>query len=273
MKHFALIGFPLGHSMSPFIHKQLMHIAGIDGDYRLIEMKSEEIAEKLPLLKQLDGFNVTIPHKTKIIDFLSSTDENASLFGAVNTVTASTMTGSNTDCDGFLRALKGAGIEICGDTLVLGAGGVSRMIAFECAKRSRVTLAVRNSSVEKAEKIKLEIKEKLGKEINVCDISEIKGEYHLLVNGTPVGMYPNTQYCPVDDSVIANTQCVFDTIYNPEKTLLVKKAEEMGKKASNGMTMLVAQAARAQEIWNSLPPFDDECIKQIASLATKEMNK
>ena len=106
MKTFALIGYPLGHSMSPVIHRELMKTAKIEGSYELIEIAPENLADKFEELKKFDGFNVTIPHKINIIPFLDKVNERAELFGAVNTVKAGEeTTGYNTDCFGFLRAL------------------------------------------------------------------------------------------------------------------------------------------------------------------------
>lgn len=129
MKTFALIGYPLGHSMSPVIHKELMKTAGIDGSYELIEIAPENLADKFEELKKFDGFNVTIPHKISIIPFLDKVNERAELFGAVNTVkVGKEITGYNTDCFGFLRALEMADIKLGGSTLVCGAGGVAECL-------------------------------------------------------------------------------------------------------------------------------------------------
>ena len=160
-KQFGLIGCPLGHSMSAVIHKELFKISKTDANYMLIEVPTEELKETFDSrLKNLCGFNVTIPHKINIIPFLDRLSPKASLFGSVNTVDVreDKIIGYNTDCSGFLRALEMAGIELKGKVLLCGAGGVSRMIAFESVLADcYLTFAVRHSSVQSANTIKEEI--------------------------------------------------------------------------------------------------------------------
>lgn len=267
MKRFALIGYPLGHSMSPFIHKRLMEVAGIDGTYDLIPIPKEKLSNDFDRLLSLDGFNVTIPNKVEIINFIDSLNDRAMLYGAVNTVKVDEKKGYNTDCFGFVNALKMANMSITGRVLLCGAGGVARTIAFECAreKDADVTIACRESSMTKANKLKEEIKNKLGKNVQTCLIDEISGEFDLLVNCTPVGMFPKVDGMVVSPTVVEHCKAVFDTIYNPEETLLIKTAKSLGIPAVDGMGMLVWQAAVAQEIWNNLPPFTEECIKKIVA--------
>ena len=124
-KHFGLIGFPLGHTMSPFIQEKLFEISGVNADYTLFSFAKEEFPNYIADLKKLDGFNITIPHKQNIIEYLSSLDENAKNFGAVNTVKASSngLEGFNTDAFGFLSALSFGGLSLKGDVLLYGYGG------------------------------------------------------------------------------------------------------------------------------------------------------
>ena len=266
-KQFALIGCPLGHSISPQIHAELMKKAGVDGDYTLCEIKPEEL-EGADYLADLDGYNVTIPHKTNIIPALSKLDKKAALYGAVNTVKNENgvSTGYNTDCEGFLRSLDGAGIKLGGRVLVLGCGGVSRMFAFESVLHGAdVTIAAR--SVEKAIELKREIKEKTKKDVRIITLSTAGGKYDLIINGTPVGMHPNVDESPLPKEVIQQAGAVFDAVYNPRETLLLKYAREAGVKALNGLAMLVWQAAVAEEIWNDIVTDNsvvDGIISQLA---------
>lgn len=251
-KEFALIGYPLGHSKSPEIHTALLKAANIDGDYTCRELKPESL-QSTKWLSELDGYNVTIPHKTNIIPMLDELSEKASLFGAVNTVKNENgkSVGYNTDCTGFLRALETADIKLGGRVLVLGSGGVSRMFAFESVLAgAELTIAARNAA--SALDIKREIKEKTGHDCRIITLSTVGEGYDLIINGTPVGMYPNTEECPVSKAAVQSAKAVFDAIYNPKKTLLLKYAEEAGIPALNGMSMLVWQAAAAEEIWNGI---------------------
>ncbi len=274
MKTFALIGYPLGHSMSPVIHRELMKTAKIEGSYELIEIAPENLADKFEELKKFDGFNVTIPHKINIIPFLDKVNERAELFGAVNTVKAGEeTTGYNTDCFGFLRALEMADIKLKGSTLVCGAGGVARMFAFECALADcDLTIAVRDDDLSAGNKIKDEIKSKLGKSADVIRLSEVSDGYDLIINGTPLGMHPNVNTCVLPEEIIAKSKAVFDAVYNPEETLFIKYAKKAGLKYSNGLPMLVWQAAVAEEIWFDAD-FTFEDIERVIEITKKEMKK
>ena len=252
-KNFALIGFPLGHSLSPQLHQKLMQAAGVNGSYRLLETPPEALSAFCQTQQTLDGYNVTIPHKTAIIPFLDAMSDKAALFGAVNTVCREHggYKGYNTDCEGFLRALDGAGITLGGRVLVLGSGGVSRMFAFESALAgAEVSIAARNP--ESAGKLQGEIREKLATDCAVMPLDGVKGDWDLIINGTPVGMFPKTDASPLRREAVQCTGAVFDAIYNPRQTLLLRDAAAAGIPAVNGLAMLVWQAAVAQEIWNGV---------------------
>lgn len=274
MDSFSLIGYPLGHSLSPVIHRELFKIKNIDAKYDLKEIEPEKLDENFRNLKNLCGFNVTIPHKTKIIPNLDKLDPKAELFGAVNTVKCTDiLTGYNTDCEGFLRSLEMANIKLEGNILICGAGGVSRMFAFESVLNNcNVTIAVREKSLDSANKIKNEIKEKLNKDIKVTTFNDIKDGFDLIINGTPVGMYPNTNACVIDKEIVEKSKAVFDAIYNPEETLLIKYAKDAGIKHLNGLPMLVWQAAVAEEIWLDVK-FTLDDIEKVIEIAKKELKK
>lgn len=254
-KNFALIGYPLGHSLSPLIHTQLFKTAEIEGEYSLIEIVPERLQNSVDDLKKLSGFNVTIPHKTNIIPFLDELSEKAKLFGAVNTVDIKDgrLIGHNTDCTGFLRALSGAKIELSGRVLICGCGGVSRMFAFESALAGcDITFAIRQESMAKCERLCLELEEKLSSKSRIVTLDNAGEGYDLIINGTPVGMFPNAGVSPLNEKTVASSKAVFDSIYNPEETLLLSYAREADLKYQNGLSMLVWQAAAAQEIWNNV---------------------
>lgn len=275
MKNFGLIGYPLGHSMSPVIHKELFKINGIDADYNLKEISPDALSQGIGELKKLDGFNVTIPHKTGIIPFLDKLSDRSELFGAVNTVAVKDgiLTGYNTDCFGFLRALDMAGIKLGGNVLLCGSGGVSRMFAFEAVLAdSNLTIAVRDEDVDAANQIKKEIAQRLNKDIAVTTLDNVNGEYDVLINGTPVGMYPNVDACVLPKDKISKCKAVFDAVYNPLETRLIKYAKECGAKYSNGLPMLVLQAAVAQEIWFDVK-FTMEQISSVIDITERELGK
>ena len=275
-KKYGLIGYPLGHSMSALIHKELFKISSIKAEYQLIEVKSQELEYEFKnKLKKLNGFNITIPHKINIIPFLDELSKKAKLFGSVNTVAVQEekTIGYNTDCEGFLRALEYANIQLGGKVLVCGSGGVSRMFAFESVLGGAdLTIAVRESSLQAANKVKEEIRKKLSKDCKVTLLTQAKGNYDLIINGTPVGMYPNVNECPLDERVIKSSKAVFDAVYNPVNTKFICYANEGGLKYSNGLSMLVWQAAIAEEIWNDVK-FSKEDIEKVMEITRRELEK
>lgn len=276
MKHFALIGYPLGHSLSPLIHRELFNTANLEADYTLKEIAPENLARELEALKGLQGFNVTIPHKVNIIPLLDELDERAALFGAVNTAKVyenGKTRGYNTDCSGFLNALKDADIPLAGRVLLCGSGGVARMFAFEAVLAGcDLTIAVRDSGVRSAEKIVHEIEQKLCKTARVVRLGEADGSYDLIINATPVGMFPHTDGCIIGRDIIKRAAAVFDAVYNPSETLFIKYARDAGIKYLNGLPMLVWQAAVAEEIWNGVS-FTGDDIAPVLELTEKELEK
>jgi shikimate dehydrogenase len=147
------------------------------------------------------------------------------------------------------------------------------MIAFESIiAESDLTIAVRESDIPFAQTIKQEIKDKLGKDCKVILLSEAQGGYDLVINGTPVGMHPNVDACPVDEKVITSSKAVFDVIYNPIETKFIKYAKSAGIKYSSGLSMLVWQAAVAQEIWNNVK-FSKDDIQKVIKITEEELAK
>ena len=254
-------GNPLDFSLSPFFQEHCSILAGSRILYKIFRGSAFEFSELLKSERCI-GANITIPHKIEIIPYLDKLSKKAKLFGAVNTVEnkKDKLIGHNTDCEGFLRALKGAEIDLKGRVLVLGSGGVSRMFAFESALAGAdVTIGARN--VDKALQLKKEIKEKTKKDCRIITLSTA-GEYDLIINGTPVGMYPNADASPVPKEVVQRAGAVFDAVYNPVETRFISFAKEAGIKYCNGLSMLVWQAAVAEEIWNGVK-FDEQDVEQI----------
>lgn len=277
-RKFAVIGHPIGHTMSPFIHSRLFELAGEKGEYTVFDVAPDELPVKIKELDALAGYNITIPNKQEIIPFLDRLDKKAELYGSVNTVrNGETREGFTTDPDGFLKALAAAGIPFEGNIVIVGCGGVARTFVYEAALAGcDITIAVRPDDVSIRDALAGDVCQKIGgAKVRTCLISEIeeKNLYpDLLVNATPVGMYPKTDVMPVSEKVIARSRNVFDAIYNPLETKLVKTARSFGGKAAGGMAMLVWQAVVAHEIWDgSVYSVDD--INQLVEDSAKEMNK
>ena len=253
MNRYALIGYPLGHSLSPQIHERLFRLEGIDAAYSLLAFPPEEFEAQLPHLRGLCAFNITIPYKRTILPHLDQLDDSAALYGAVNSVLCENgrMYGSNTDCGGFLRTMERHGIALDTTVCVLGAGGVGRMFAIECARQgAQVDLAVRASGREKALEVAAEVSERFGARIGIRRMDSLDGRYGLLINATPVGMFPNIAASPATQEFVSGCGAVFDCIYNPSETLLLSYARQAGIQAVGGMDMLVWQAAIAHERWH-----------------------
>lgn len=257
MPRFCLIGHPLGHSISPQIQKRLFEFSGVPGSYALKDVEPELLkAALLPGaedgLRSYDGFNITIPHKQAVIPLLDCVSPRAAKYGAVNTVKCENgkLTGYNTDAEGFLRALSGAGITLGGKVLLCGAGGVSHMLACEAIEHG-CDLTVAARSAEKVKAFTAALKEKYpDAKVKPALLKEAGLGWDLIINGTPSGMYPAfISESPVPAETAQSAAAVFDAVYNPRDTVLLKTAKQAGAKTLDGLSMLVWQAAAAQEIW------------------------
>ncbi len=276
-KHYAVIGHPIGHTMSPFIHKRLFDLAGIDAEYTKLDIAPENLGEEYErTLKQLDGYNITIPHKQNIIPLIDSLDDKANMYGSVNTVmnTDGKAKGYTTDPDGFMKAIEAAGIALDGRIMILGCGGVARTMAYEIALRHKpFEFAVRREDVGKAGLLCLDITRKLPEtEVSFGLIDQIIGSVDVLINATPVGMYPNSDAQPIHNCAIGRCGAVFDAIYNPLETALVKRARANGAKAEGGMSMLVWQAVVAHQIWDG-SVYDQKDIDRLVLDCAEEMKR
>lgn len=242
MKKLGLIGEKLGHSYSKIIHDRFFELTEKDGySYDLIEIPKGELSrEMVRISKEYDGINVTIPYKLDVMEFLSYISPEAEKIGAVNTIkfTPQGAMGYNSDYFGFKSTLENAEIEICGkDVVILGTGGASKAALAVCVDMgaSSVTFVTSGSKTVAGFR-------------TITYADEIKGD--VLINCTPVGMYPKTGVSPVEN-LDPGFCAVVDMIYNPTVTELMKKGEKIGAKTVNGLNMLVAQAMYSEGIWNN----------------------
>ena len=242
-KQYGLIGEKLGHSFSPAIHGKLA-----DYEYRLFELKPEELEDFL-LHGDFDGLNVTIPYKKAVIPYCKDLTPQARVIGSVNTIirqTDGSLLGHNTDYDGFRYQLRRAGAQAAGKkALVLGSGGASltvRAVLRDLGAVEIVTIS------------------RTGPD-NYRNLDRHR-DAHIIVNTTPVGMYPHTGLSPVDLSMFPHCEGVYDLIYNPTKTQLLLDAERRNIRNSNGLGMLVAQAKAAAERFLD-SPIPDHRVEEI----------
>ena len=277
---YALIGHPLGHSLSPFIQARLFSLSGQDVSYTLEDLPPEELETALPaLFGRVKGLNVTIPHKQAVIPYLSALKGRAELYRSVNTIalTAEGPVGYNTDAGGFLAALRDAGIPLGGRVALLGCGGVGRTFACEAALAgARIVCAVREEDLPAGEALGVYVRDLVpGAAFQRIPLSGLPAAaeregFDLLINATPVGMYPRIGVSPVDDAVLRHTAAVFDAVYNPGETALLRMAAACGAKTAGGMPMLVWQAVEAHACWYGAS-FENGDIRRLITDAGEEM--
>ena len=271
----CVIGHPIGHSLSPFLHQRLFALQGRTAEYGLRDIAPEALPEQLPhLLREQDGLNVTIPHKQAVIPYLTRLSGRAQRYRSVNTiaVTPDGAVGYNTDADGFLSALRDGGVPLKGRVVLLGCGGVGRTFACEAALAGCTLVnAVREQDLPFAEELRAFVTSLVPQaEYTIVRMDEVDGDVDLLINATPVGMYPHTDALPVPEAVLSRTAAVFDAVYNPRVTRLLERAAACGAKTVGGMPMLVWQAVAAHAIWYDAI-FSDETVRGVIEEALAYM--
>lgn len=253
MKSFGLLGEKLGHSLSPQIHNLIFQELKLEGKYDLLEVPKSRLSTLISVLPQnYGGVNVTIPYKVEVMEYLSSLSKEAEDIGAVNTICfkAGEAIGYNTDYLGFNKLLEHNGIAIKNKKVaVMGTGGAARaVLQYAADKKAKEILIVSRKPDEAAWHL-----EKFAKMPNTrfLDYDNLKedGLGDVLINATPVGMYPKDGVSPAGPSIVGNYKAVVDLIYNPKETVLMHYAKEAGRLTCNGFYMLIAQAVAAEEIW------------------------
>jgi shikimate dehydrogenase len=237
MKHFALIGYPLGHSLSASYFGEKFAREGIDAEYSLLPIERAE--EVLPHCTELAGFNVTIPHKQAIMPYLAAISDEARAIGAVNCVkvTSEGLVGYNTDIEGIRKSLEGIKLEGT-KAIVLGTGGASKAVQY-VLREGGAEIAVVSRSKGSADLIYEDL------------TAEFIAECDIIVNTTPLGMFPNVDNAPqIPYSAISAKHTLFDCVYNPRQTKFLALGAERGARTIDGLTMFYAQAEAAWNIWN-----------------------
>jgi shikimate dehydrogenase len=253
----ALIGDPVEHTMSPAMHNAAFQKLGLDYAYVPFNVKPDQLSQAVAGFRALNvvGFNVTIPHKVAIISLLDNLDPLAEAIGAVNTVVndKGKLRGYNTDAEGFFRVLKEHGFNSKNKkVVVLGAGGASRAISYTLAKEgANLSILNRRQELSWAEDIAWSIREDFEKEVKVLEMGNLAEVLpaDLLVNATSVGMSPAANVSPAPAKLLSKVPLVFDIVYNPIKTRLLKDAVAAGCKTISGVDMLAWQGALAFEKW------------------------
>ncbi len=281
MVRLGLTGYPLSHSLSPRLHAAALAALGLKGEYRLYPVAPEDpdglrrLTERLRR-GELHGLNVTIPHKQTVIPLLDELSPAARSIGAVNTICLrdGRLVGENTDAPGFWTDVnrlfssskappsveRGEGLE--GSALVLGAGGAARAVVYALLTHGwRVALAVRRADLDQAAALIRSMEAFAGSGSPAPILLEAEalaphlGGVGLIVNATPLGMFPEVDACPWPDGLpFPPAARLYDLVYNPRETLLIRRARRAGLPAATGLGMLVEQAAHSFEIWTGQVP-------------------
>ena len=258
----GLIGDPVEHSLSPRLHSFLLARAGLNYCYLAFRVPEASLGEALSGMRALGirGVNVTIPHKEAVIPFLDELSPAAEAIGAVNVIVneAGRLRGHNTDWEGFLKALDSRGVGLCGrKAVVVGAGGAAAAVVYALVS-SGAEVAVVNRTPSRARALARRFSS-LGSVTHggLHDLAAFLREAELLVNATPVGMTPHAEESPVPADLLREGLVVYDLVYNPPETKLLRDAGERGCLAIGGLEMLVYQGIRALELWTG-HRFGDE---------------
>lgn len=278
---FALIGYPLGHSLSKVIHEAGFKSLGIEATYDILETPPDSLVDRIKWLKTngYKGFNVTIPLKLPITLFVNEVDNYADLARAVNTVSIQAdkfLKAYNTDVIGFKRAIPSDINLKSARVAILGTGGAAHAACIALTECGVKEIAFFTRNIPNSIDLMNYVRRKFPSvEFNVYQIENIRdlGEYSMLVNTTPIGMLGKAgDMMPVEMKALQTLNknaVVYDVIYNPKKTVLIKSAEKLGLRTITGLDMLIYQAAAAQEIWFGgmyKPDFKDMKIAALEAL-------
>lgn len=256
MRKYALIGEHLSHTLSPTIYNELFSKFKVDAEYEIIEISKNDFDEKIDReIQLLNGFNVTIPYKETIIPHLKEISSDAKEIGAVNTVDTS-LEGFNTDWQAFYESLKG--VDLFGNSaLVIGAGGASKAVCF-ALKKMNMKLYVKDRNPKRA----FELQKLFAANSEEPDFKSVS----IVINATPLGMYPDVETLPDVDIGKLDKKCViYDLVYNPRMTKFLKRASDLGFRTIDGYNMLVRQASLNLKLW-SMEELSDYLIKSIIQI-------
>jgi shikimate dehydrogenase len=254
----GVIGEPIEHSLSPIMHNAAFQAVNLDYAFLAFRVKPAEVENAVNGMRALNirGLNVTMPHKTAIINHLDRVDLSAQIVNSVNTVLnkENLLFGFNTDGVGAVKALKENGVELKGrKVLLLGAGGAARAIAYAMAKEAD-ELAVLNRTVKQAQALARLLEKSFNKKIasgslSPSDVESNIRDSDILINATSVGMKPKPDDSPVAPKMLRRNMAVMDIVYNPLETRLAKDAKAVGAEVVSGVEMLIYQGAASFEIW------------------------
>ncbi len=267
IKYVYLIGDPVEHSISPQMHNAAYKELGINYEYKLMKTAAADLKNTAERMRapEIAGFNVTVPHKEKIMEYLDYIDDSALIIGAVNTVKNENgkLKGYNTDSIGFIESLtRDAGFDPKGKrTLLIGAGGGAKAVAVALCKEEVSEIAIKDIDTEKASAMAESLQKHFNNRIFTLSDEHAAKQFLIncdcIINATPIGMYPKIDASPLKkDAPLREGQIIYDLVYNPAQTKLAKMAAEKGAKAYTGLGMLVRQGAAGFELFTEqIPPI------------------
>ncbi|GGF07419.1 shikimate dehydrogenase (NADP(+)) [Halobacillus andaensis] len=269
MLRLGLIGYPIAHSLSPWIHTRLMKDQQMEGTYELFEIDPENFKTEIVELKakNLDGFNVTVPYKERIIEYLDDIDEAARFLGAVNTVKVKDgkWIGYNTDGIGYVTSIENRYPDTLKETskvLILGSGGAARGIYYSFLQRGVRRVDVANRTVAKADQMISELKGgDFSQPLSIEEAEHNIDNYDIVVQTSSVGMSPNDQQSIVSVSRNLRGALFSDIVYRPKMTVFLTQAQSMGADLHFGYEMLLHQAIYAFKIWTGTNPETENIMK------------
>ncbi|RDI44040.1 shikimate dehydrogenase [Falsibacillus pallidus] len=268
-KLFGVIGDPIGHSLSPAMHNAVFASLNMKAHYHPFHIKKESLGKSVSGMKELGiaGFNVTVPHKSSIIEFLDEIDPLAEAIGAVNTVVneKGRLKGYNTDGLGFVEALKSEWKQDLSneDVLIIGAGGAAKAIYYTLASLGIKHISIANRNIENGKALISRCPFEVTSNVwSLEEASFILNEFSLVIQTTPIGMAPSTEQTPLDSSKLRKDAFVSDIIYNPFETKFLSAAKSQGALIQNGLGMFVNQGAVAFKLWTGIQP-DTKLMKKV----------
>ncbi|EIM07893.1 shikimate dehydrogenase [Planococcus antarcticus DSM 14505] len=262
-KWYAVIGDPISHSLSPFMHESWFDEYDIDAAYLPIHVEPSQLEKSFEAMKTLgiSGFNITLPHKQSIVPLLGKLEESAMQMNAVNTVNfdGTHYLGSNTDGDGFVRSMLAHSVGKASKVLLIGAGGAARGIACALKRAGFTDVTITNRTFRRAEELAAETG---GTAVTLIESEERLAEFGVLIQTTSVGLATG-EALPISLERVKAGTLVADIIYNPLETPFLKKAEEKNCITLNGVGMFVYQGAIAFEKWTGIQPNTEKMIQLI----------
>ena len=251
MKKYFVIGNPISHSLSPKLHNHWFKENKIDAVYEKIKIDENDLETIISKFKEkkINGINVTVPFKKRVIPYLDKLSLEAEQTQSVNTIILDddNLVGHNTDIAGFIKAIKNLNFDIKGKKIfILGAGGVVPSIIFALNKMNVSKIIISNRTKKKAEDLKSQFHN-----LEVLDWGDIN-DFDVIINATSLGL--NKESINLDFSKFANNKLFYDVIYNPAETNFLKEGKKLGNKTENGKLMFIYQAFEAFKLWHGIEP-------------------